>query len=272
MYQYEKALAINLFDEAGVRLLYRQSISQGNMCFNMHIHSHIELLRIHDGTIAVQTDSQKFYADAGDIVIFPPHTPHSGFAEMSSVVYSTVIFDIRSFYNQTGACKRLLEPLFDRTLELLPVTRTNSVRQAVDMLIEAKLQSAPSLSVIALVYSLLGELCECCIIAQPEKSSCEMVNKALGYIEHNFSRELSVSTLCKAIGYSPSYFSQRFREIVGMPPSTYIKLYRVEQGYRLISEGFTNIEEVSELCGFSDQNYFTRCFKAHFGHPPTFYC
>ena len=24
-------------------------------------------------------------------------------------------------------------------------------------------------------------------------------------------------------------------------------------------------------CGFSDANYFTRCFKAHFKHPPTYY-
>lgn len=272
MYPYEKALTLDLFDESGVRLLHRQSISQGNICFNMHRHSHIELLRICEGAITVQTDSQKIFAVEGDVIIFPPHTPHSGFTESSSVVFSTVIFDIRNFYNQTATCKRLLEPLFDGSSELLMTTRALSVISALDALIDAKLQAAPSLSVVALTYSLLGELCTHCTVSRQKQSSCEMVNQALGYIEQNFSSELSVNMLCKAIGYSPTYFSQKFKEIVGMPPSTYIKLYRIEHGYRLISEGFTNIETVSEMCGFSDQNYFTRCFKAHFGHPPTFFC
>lgn len=62
MCPYEKALTLDLFDKSGVRLLYRQTISEGNICFNIHRHSHIELLRICGGAITVQTDSQKIFA------------------------------------------------------------------------------------------------------------------------------------------------------------------------------------------------------------------
>ena len=37
----------------------------------------------------------------------------------------------------------------------------------------------------------------------------------------------------------------------------------------LLNQNKYNISEISALCGFSDPNYFTRCFREFFGVPPT---
>ncbi len=39
----------------------------------------------------------------------------------------------------------------------------------------------------------------------------------------------------------------------------------------MIKKGEGNIGDIATRCGFDDANYFARCFKAHFGVPPTFY-
>ena len=39
--------------------------------------------------------------------------------------------------------------------------------------------------------------------------------------------------------------------------------------YKLLKKGNININEVAIQCGYEDPNYFTRCFKSHFGIPPS---
>lgn len=51
----------------------------------------------------------------------------------------------------------------------------------------------------------------------------------------------------------------------------YLKLYRLEVARKRIKSQETSIGNIAAECGFSDANYFTRCFKAHFGIAPSRY-
>ena len=37
----------------------------------------------------------------------------------------------------------------------------------------------------------------------------------------------------------------------------------------MLKQGERRIGEVAELCGFSDQSYFSKVFSAHYGVPPS---
>lgn len=52
---------------------------------------------------------------------------------------------------------------------------------------------------------------------------------------------------------------------------TYLKIYRLELAYKKIKNSDTTISNIATECGFPNANYFTRCFKKHFGFPPTKY-
>ena len=56
-----------------------------------------------------------------------------------------------------------------------------------------------------------------------------------------------------------------------MTPTTYIKINRLNKAVNLLSTNNYSVSEVASLCGFNEPNYFTRCFKAHFGKSPTEY-
>ncbi len=268
---YEKNMTVDLFDDSGVRILPKTVIAKNQKAFSPHCHDQLELIRVISGSLKAETDNGIFSASAGSLLIFAPNTLHRGFAEENGVVYSCIIFDIKQFYNKTEASQKYLTPMLEEKDIFVGITDESSVIAAADALLRTKADGAHPLEAVSCIYRLLGELWTCCTEKSSAVRSYEMVSKAIKYIEQNYSEALSVSKICTSIGYSPSYFSQKFKEHVGMSPSEYIMRYRVEAGYRLIINGQRNISVVSELCGFSDQNYFARCFKKHFGHPPTYY-
>lgn len=51
----------------------------------------------------------------------------------------------------------------------------------------------------------------------------------------------------------------------------YIKKLRFDMAKHLLDESNNSIFNVSEICGFSDVTYFSRCFKHEFGISPSEY-
>ncbi|MBQ8233294.1 MAG: helix-turn-helix transcriptional regulator [Lachnospiraceae bacterium] len=79
-----------------------------------------------------------------------------------------------------------------------------------------------------------------------------------------FSKKVAMRSCTRKCQY-------KFKETTGLTPMNYLKIYRVEEAYKLIKEGKRDIGNIAALCGFPDANYFTRCFKAHFGVPPSYF-
>ncbi len=83
--------------------------------------------------------------------------------------------------------------------------------------------------------------------------------------------ELTISAMSDKFGYSSEHFCRKFKEATGITPMTYLKIYRLEQALKKIKHSECSIGEIAAQCGFNDANYFTRCFKAHYGAPPRLY-
>ena len=94
---------------------------------------------------------------------------------------------------------------------------------------------------------------------------------ALAYMEENFAQELGTEQLAQRYGYSVAHFCRKFKETTWLTPMNYLRIYRLEEAARMLRQGRVTVSDVALACGFSDPNYFTRCFKKHFGIPPTRY-
>lgn len=97
------------------------------------------------------------------------------------------------------------------------------------------------------------------------------VQKALTYISANLSGNLSLTTLSALLRLSPSYLSALFHRETGVTLAEHIASQRMKAALQLLKSTRLQVQNVAQLCGFSDPNYFGKQFKRHFGITPTQY-
>lgn len=91
------------------------------------------------------------------------------------------------------------------------------------------------------------------------------------YVENHFSEPLSVPNLCRRMYISKSKLYQLSSERFGMGISDYIRQRRIKEAKMLLVDTDRAISDIAESVGFSDANYFTRCFKQIEGMTPKEY-
>ena len=80
--------------------------------------------------------------------------------------------------------------------------------------------------------------------------------------------EDSLQDLADRVYLSRSYLSSLFKKETGDSITNYINRVRVEKSKALLVGSTVSLAEVAHLCGFEDQSYFTRVFKAKEGVSP----
>lgn len=80
--------------------------------------------------------------------------------------------------------------------------------------------------------------------------------------------DISLVSVSEEIGISPNYLSMLIKRRTGKAFNDYLTTRRMEAAERLLKETEMKIREVSEKCGYSDQHYFSYCFKKYAGISP----
>ncbi|MCD8014764.1 MAG: response regulator [Lachnospiraceae bacterium] len=94
-----------------------------------------------------------------------------------------------------------------------------------------------------------------------ESQSNSVVKKAQAYIQENYSHDLSLDDVSRAVNISPYYFSKIFKEESGENFIEYLTRIRVEKAKELLEKPDLSVKIISSMCGYSDPNYFSRLFK-----------
>ena len=102
-------------------------------------------------------------------------------------------------------------------------------------------------------------------------SSSQYVLAAIKYIQFNYSHDISVDDIAKAVGVSRSHLYRVFMSNVGQSPIDYLTNYRISEACSLLKNSGLSIAEIAVSVGFFDQFYFSRVFKKVKGVPPSKY-
>ena len=94
---------------------------------------------------------------------------------------------------------------------------------------------------------------------------------AIKYIQFNYSHDISVDDIAKAVGVSRSHLYRVFMSNVGQSPIDYLTGYRISEACSLLKNTGLSIAEIAVSVGFFDQFYFSRVFKRAKGMPPSKY-
>ena len=104
-----------------------------------------------------------------------------------------------------------------------------------------------------------------------QSSSSVYVTNAVKFIQFNYSHEITIDDIAKAVGVSRSHLYRVFMSNLGESPIDYLTNYRINEACYLLRSGNLSIAEIATSVGFFDQFYFSRVFKKNKGVPPSKY-
>lgn len=228
--------------------------SAKDFSFPMHFQRSYEIIYVLTGTLLVTIDETIYEINPGDIVFIFPQQFHMlkcpehytgyillftpEFVEGFSSEYRNMV-PISNILHNHFIDKNLLQP-------------TNQYH--------AK----------ATAYSLLGTLTEHTEF-KPYKATnnLEILHLMISYIDLHYNENCSLQKVAKELGYSYSYLSRTFKEIMKRNYTEYLNNYRIIIATQMIKNRNMPIAEVYYECGFDNARSFNRNFKKYTGYTPT---
>ena len=88
------------------------------------------------------------------------------------------------------------------------------------------------------------------------------------YISRHLARKITLTDLGWNLHCSTVTITEHFRREFGISVMEYVAKKRLALAAQLLSETDCSIKDIAMRCGFSDTEYFSRCFKNAHGLPP----
>lgn len=263
-----------LYGEYPAKVLPVVEHAGGEMCFSLHWHERMEVLRVRSGCMQVEIDGVPLTLQAGEMLIVYPGQTHAGTALSQGVCYNGVMFDLRLLKNGTVAYARYVEPLLTGAVTCGSKALSPDLSREIDALMTLPECGSvgDSLRAVGHLYTFLGLLYQNGGEQQPPQPVPEdAFAQVVDYVNRHHTEPLTAAGLSRRFGYNSSYFSRRFKQSTGLPVTQYIQLRRLETAQKLLNKTEDTVLAVAAQCGFSDVCHFTHCFTRHVGMSPTAY-
>ncbi len=94
---------------------------------------------------------------------------------------------------------------------------------------------------------------------------------ALGAIHDQPAHAWTVADLASIACMSRSSFAERFAEVIGQPPLSYLSAHRLRLAARLLVQSYESIARISERVGYASEAAFSQAFKRQYDMSPSQY-
>lgn len=241
----------------------REDLEREQMtAFNRH--DHLELILVEQGTLGCFIEGGFFTAVSGDLVVVNPLQVHRLIrVTQEPLVTWTLNFDGKGIqFGDLEIWKQNFEEL----------VKDSKITELFREIVREKKQGLVwnSLYIQSLIQLIL-----LCLLRKYAKTSSEesntppLLQAIMSYIHTNFSQPLTLETIGNVVGISRWYLSKYFKKETGISIIDYINQYRCSQALVLLLKSEYPISKISEMCGFSSLEYFSRVYTKQYGHSPT---
>ncbi len=98
-----------------------------------------------------------------------------------------------------------------------------------------------------------------------------IMQRAINYLNNHYHEIISLPEVAERLNISEGHFYRSFKEFTGSTPTEYLNQIRMKQASVYLCNSNFTIKKITELCGFSDQYYFSRVFRKYSGLSPKHY-
>lgn len=100
--------------------------------------------------------------------------------------------------------------------------------------------------------------------------SVSIINTAIAYMRRNLHKQLNVTSLCRELHVSRTYFSTLFERTLNKSPYRYLNNLRIQRASELLlSEKNLHVCEIAEMVGFSSAAQFCKAFRKQTSFQPS---
>jgi len=127
---------------------------------------------------------------------------------------------------------------------------------------------------IADLDDLLRKLCRRILIGKSnaDDSKHPLIQEIVVYIQNNYTEPmLQMSAIADAFNISAASLSLDFKETMGMSPSDYVLLLRMEKAKEMLRESTLPVKEIGFAVGYIDASSFIRRFRQYLAMTPAQY-
>lgn len=97
------------------------------------------------------------------------------------------------------------------------------------------------------------------------------VQKALDYIQKNYSRKITIEQIADFIGIDRKYMSSLFKKFLRTSPQEFLIKFRMDKACVLLTQNMLSIQDIAHSVGYDDPLLFSKMFKKRKGLSPSQY-
>lgn len=97
------------------------------------------------------------------------------------------------------------------------------------------------------------------------------IGQALDLMHRDPTHTWTVESLARQVGMSRSRFADRFNDLVGQGPMSYLTDWRLQKALSILDHSNCSVQQVAVQIGYQSPAAFTRAFAGKFGMAPTLY-
>lgn len=204
-----------------------------------HRHSFAQLILPLQGTLIIETPKQKAEVDDSLVFFIPPGCQHRFYAcdtnEFLTLDIPASFVDDWRFEDCSQGRLATFEVRW-RALRTLLLADIDAARPPADSL----------LYLVPYMRNLLT-------VQSPPRS--------LQYLHQHYHQPTSIAQLAQLEGYTPSYYSEWFKQQTGQTPQAYLHDLRLRAAKRLLQETELPIFQIAQEVGFAQSSSLIRLFR-----------
>ncbi len=255
--------------------VYRFVITDYNSRTSWHYHNEIEVIFVEKGMHELETQTQIYKLNPGDIVIVGSNELHRArIASQEDLVFFVMHVDLHSYFNPAmmmyyNSFSEVLHPLDSMNYIFSDSDAKNEIVDSITKIHDEiagqnkGYELAVSMYIQRFMLSLLRYDAEDRLQTCKNNQGAEFLQPIINYIDTHLSEQINMQEVCSLVGMSYTYFSRLFKQKVGLSFTDFVNRKRITKAELLLVTEKLQIQEIAEAVGIQNMTHFYELFKRY---------
>lgn len=248
--------------------LYRGDLYK-NSEWGMHYHRGYEFVWVLSGKLCATVANKDYVVHKDQALLITPYALHALKMVDNSEIFIAVFSGayIGKFTSSTATAEPI-DACFTLSAPLCEYLRSQMLIKDLERPRSTQMKKPPLYAIKACLYAICNEFSSVAKWREKEQNN-ELVFKIISYVEENYAKDITLSTLADSLSYEYHYLSRVLRKNFHIPFRTLLNQCRCERAKEMITSTDLPLSEIADKCGFQSVRSFNRVFSEVTGSTPT---